>query len=151
MTNTTPSDDASLAGQPAPYWTRLAYESTTAFTRRGLAAIGCTHPQYWLLRHLDTNDLAEDEAGRTTAELEQVMAEYLREEDDLDAESTVLIARGWLVRDGDRLRITEAGKSARVTIAGRIPAIRTLIHDGIDEADYVTTIKVLQRLIQNTR
>lgn len=79
------------------------------------------------------------------------MAEYLREEDDLDAESTVLIARGWLVRDGDRLRITEAGKSARVTIAGRIPAIRTLIHDGIDEADYVTTIKVLQRLIQNTR
>ena len=31
------------------------------------------------------------------------------------------------------------------------PAIRARIHEGIDEADYATTVKVLRRLISNTR
>lgn len=33
---------------------------------------------------------------------------------------------------------------------GATPAIRDRLHDGIDDADYVTTVKVLQQKIRNT-
>jgi hypothetical protein len=55
------------------------------------------------------------------------------------------------VRDGQRLKITDLGEQARVTIGSHAPEIRALIHQGIDDADYATTIRVLQRLIRNTR
>ncbi|KHL17096.1 hypothetical protein CLV56_0826 [Mumia flava] len=151
MTTSTTDNDAALARQVAAYWTRRAYESVITFTRREQRLRGYTQPQFWLLRHLDAHDLAEDDQGATVAELEHAMAEYLREEDDLDTEADTLVARGWLEREGVRLRITEAGKAGRLELARHAPAIRALIHDGIDDADYVTTIKVLQRLIHNTR
>ncbi|WP_208020988.1 hypothetical protein [Verrucosispora sioxanthis] len=79
------------------------------------------------------------------------MSSYLRAEDDLDAEARVLRERGWLTSDGDgRLRITDAGEEARVTVARHAPTIRAQIHKGIDDADYVTALKVLRQLIRNT-
>jgi hypothetical protein len=36
-----------------------------------------------------------------------------------------------------------------VDLARNAPAIRAALHEGIDDADYVTTVKVLQRLIRN--
>ncbi|CAM5651849.1 hypothetical protein SNARM312S_00013 [Streptomyces narbonensis] len=41
------------------------------------------------------------------------------------------------------------GKQARVDLARNSPAIRAALHEGIDDKDYVTTLKVLQRLILN--
>jgi hypothetical protein len=62
----------------------------------------------------------------------------------------VLLERGWLDRDAeDRLRLTEEGERARVDLARNAPAIRAVLHAGIDDADYVTTVKVLQRSIHN--
>ncbi|MFI7304021.1 hypothetical protein ACIBM8_12490 [Micromonospora aurantiaca] len=79
------------------------------------------------------------------------MRSYLRAEDDLDAEAEVLRERGWLTRDADgRLRITEAGEDARLRLKQHAPGIRARIHDGVDDADYVTTLKVLRRMIRNT-
>lgn len=36
-----------------------------------------------------------------------------------------------------------------VDLARNAPAIRAVLHAGIDDADYVTTVKVLQQLIRN--
>jgi hypothetical protein len=65
----------------------------------------------------------------------------------------VLVERGWLSVDDDtgRLSITTAGEAARLECKGHAPAIRGRIHAGIDDADYVTTLKVLHRMIENTR
>jgi hypothetical protein len=143
--------DAELAAQPAAYWTRVAYEALISFTRARQAELGFTQPQFWLLRHLSRNDLSPDGRGQSVAELRQAMSAYLRPEDDLAAEAEVLLARGWLARDaGERLRITEAGEAARVRLHEHAPAIRAKIHQGVDDADYVTTLKVLRQLIRNT-
>ncbi|MBB4919066.1 MarR family winged helix-turn-helix transcriptional regulator [Streptosporangium saharense] len=143
--------DAALAAQPAAYWTRLAYEALISFTRARQAELGFTQPQFWLLRNLSKNDLSPDGHGMTVPELQQAMSSYIKPEDDLRAEAEVLLERGWLTRDaGERLWITEEGEAARLRLKEHAPAIRALIHRDIDDADYVTTVKVLQRLIENT-
>ncbi|CAN3985470.1 MarR family winged helix-turn-helix transcriptional regulator [Kitasatospora purpeofusca] len=143
--------DAELAGQPAAYWTGVAYEALIAFTRARQAEKGYTQPQFWLLRNLSKNDISPDGAGMTVPELRAAMASYLRPEDDLTAEAAVLVERGWLTRDADqRLWLTEEGEQARVDLARNAPAIRAAIHAGIDDADYVTALKVLRQLIRNT-
>ncbi|WP_399217708.1 hypothetical protein [Streptomyces sp. SAJ15] len=66
-------------------------------------------------------------------------------------EADVLLERGWLTRDdAGRLWITEPGEAARADLKRHTPAIRDRIHQGIDDADYVTTLRVLQRMIRNT-
>ncbi|WP_435972139.1 MarR family transcriptional regulator [Streptomyces sp. Qhu_M48] len=142
--------DAELAGQPAAYWTGVAYEALIAYTRAQQAEKGYTQPQFWLLRNLSENDISPDGEGMTLPELQAAMASYIRPEDDLAGETEVLLGRGWLVRDAeDRLWLTKEGEQARVDLARNAPAIRATLHQGIADADYVTTLKVLQRLIRN--
>ncbi|WP_217254418.1 MarR family winged helix-turn-helix transcriptional regulator [Streptomyces sp. AC602_WCS936] len=142
--------EAELAKQPAAYWTGVAYEALIAYTRARQAEKGYTQPQFWLLRNLSANDISPDGAGMTLPELRAAMASYIRPEDDLAAEAEALLDRGWLTRDAeDRLWLTEKGEQARVDLKRSTPAIRAALHDGIDDADYVTTVKVLQRLIRN--
>ncbi|TDT29327.1 hypothetical protein EV562_113192 [Streptomyces sp. BK208] len=142
--------DTELAGQPAAYWTGVAYEALIAYTRARQAEKGYTQPQFWILRNLSKNDLSPDGEGMTLLELRRAMASYIRPEDDLAAEAEVLLERGWLTREAeDRLRLTTEGEQARVDLASNAPAIRAALHEGIDDADYVTTLKVLQQLIRN--
>ncbi|GAA2410524.1 hypothetical protein GCM10010191_19270 [Actinomadura vinacea] len=143
--------DAELAAQPAAYWTGVAYEALIAFTRARQAELGFTQPQYWLLRNMSKNDISPDGRGMTIPELREAMSSYLRPEDDLEAEAEVLVERGRLTRDGgERLWITAAGEQARADLKRHAPAIRDRIHQGIDDADYVTALKVLQQMIRNT-
>ncbi|BCJ69767.1 MarR family winged helix-turn-helix transcriptional regulator [Polymorphospora rubra] len=143
--------DAELAAQPAAYWTGVAYEALIAFTRARQAEFGFTQPQFWLLRNLSKNDISPDGHGMTVPELERAMSTYLRPEDDLRAEAEILRKRGWLTRDAEeRWWITEAGEDARAGLKKYAPAIRDQIHRGIDDVDYVTTLKVLRQMIRNT-
>lgn len=96
------------------------------------------------------NDISPDGQGMTLPELRRAMSSYLRPEDDLAAEAEVLLGRGWLTRGTeDRLWLTEEGERARVDLARNAPAIRAALHEGIDDEDCVTAVKVLQRLIRN--
>ncbi|WP_181773339.1 MarR family winged helix-turn-helix transcriptional regulator [Amycolatopsis pittospori] len=147
---TRPMSDVELAGQPAAYWTGVAYEALIAYTRARQAEKGYTQPQFWLLRNLSANDLSPDGRGMTLAELRDAMGSYIRPEDDLTVEAEALLERGWLAWDTEnRLCLTEEGEQARVDLARNAPAIRAALHEGIDDQDYVTTVKVLQRLIRN--
>ena len=142
--------DSAFAKYPAAYWTGVAYESLIAYIRARQAEKGYTQPQFWLLRNLSENDISPDGAGMTVPELTEAMSSYLRAEDDLEAEARILVERGWLTRDAeDRLWITEEGERVRVDIKGLAPAIGAVLQEGIDEADYATTVKVLQQLIRN--
>ncbi|WP_410661864.1 MarR family transcriptional regulator [Amycolatopsis sp. lyj-84] len=142
--------DVELAGQPAAYWTGVAYEALIAFTRARQAEKGYTQPQFWLLRNLSANDISPDGRGMTLAELREAMVSYIRPEDDLAVEAEALVERGWVTWDTEnRLWLTEEGEQARVDLARNAPAIRAALHEGIEDTDYVTTVKVLQRLIRN--
>ncbi|MYX15737.1 MarR family transcriptional regulator [Streptomyces sp. SID8374] len=143
--------DTELAAQPAAYWTGVAYEALIAFIRERQAELGFTQPQFWLLRNLSENDLSPDGQGMTVPEPQQAMHTYIRPEDDLTAEAEALVGRAWLRRDGEgRLWITEAGEEARAGLKRHAPGIRERIHHGIDDADYVTALKVLRQMIRNT-
>lgn len=84
------------------------------------------------------------------SELREAMSSYIRPEDDLAAEAEGLLERGWLTRDAEgRLWLIPEGEQARVDLARNAPAIRAALHEGIDDADYVTTVKVLRQLIRN--
>ncbi|SDT29509.1 hypothetical protein SAMN04489716_3175 [Actinoplanes derwentensis] len=142
--------DAELAGQPAAYWTGVAYEALIGFTRARQAEAGFTQPQFWMLRNLSANDLSPDGRGRTIPELKEAMRTYLRAEDDLARTAETLLAKEWLTRDAeDRWWITAAGEMARIQFKGAAPDIRARIHEGIDDADYVAALKVLLRMIGN--
>ncbi|MFF4188878.1 MarR family transcriptional regulator [Streptomyces sp. NPDC001691] len=142
--------DTELARQPAAYWTGVAYQALIAYTRAQQAEKGYTQPQFWLLRNLSANDIPPDGEGMTLPELREAMTSYIRPEDDLVAEAEVLLERGWLTKDTHgRLWLTPEGEQARVDLARNAPAIRAALHEGIDDADYVTTVKVLQRLTRN--
>ncbi|RFU86947.1 MarR family transcriptional regulator [Streptomyces triticagri] len=145
--------DRALAAEPIAYWTGMAHKEVLAFIRAQQAKLGFTQPQYWILRHLSPHDLATDGGrGMTVPEMIETMKTYLQFEDDLAAEAETLLDRGWITRGADgRLRITEAGDTARADLKTHAPAWRDLIHDGIDDADYVTTVRVLQRMLRNVR
>ncbi|GAA1648470.1 MarR family transcriptional regulator [Actinoplanes couchii] len=143
--------DEELAGQPAAYWTGVAYEALIGFTRAKQAEQGFTQPQFWLLRNLSANDLLLGGRGRTLPELAEAMSSYLRAEDDLEQTAEDLLAKGWITHEAEgRLKITAAGEEARLDMKAAAPGIRARIHDGIDDADYVTTLKVLLRMVANT-
>ncbi|MFI1188960.1 MarR family transcriptional regulator [Streptomyces californicus] len=142
--------DAELAAQPAAYWTGIANEALVAYTRARLAEKGCTQPQFWLLRNLSADDISPDGAGMTLPELQEAMASYIRREDDLVSDAAELVRRGWLRQDaGGALWITEEGEQARLGLKRNAPAIRAVLHAGISDEDYVTTVKVLRRFIRN--
>ncbi|MDF5752827.1 MarR family transcriptional regulator [Spongiactinospora sp. TRM90649] len=142
--------DAELAAQPAAYWTGVAYEALVSYIRARQAEKGYSHPQFWLLRNLSVHDISPDGEGMTLSELQEAMSAYIRPEDDLAAEAEVLLGRGWLSRDAEaRLWITEEGEQARRDLALNGPVIRAALHEGIDDADYVTTVKVLQQFVRN--
>ncbi len=142
--------DEQLAAQPVPYWTKLAYEATIGFVRRKQAEAGFTQPRFWMLRFLSVNDVSEDGQGRTVEELRSAMVSFLRPEDGLAAEAEVLLASGWVTRDGEgRLWITEAGDAARAGLKARAPEWRVELHDGITDAEYATTLRVLMRMMGN--
>ncbi|NUU22352.1 MAG: winged helix-turn-helix transcriptional regulator [Streptomycetaceae bacterium] len=142
--------DHGLAAEPVGYWTGVAHREVIAYIRGQMAAQGLTQPQYWILRYLSTHDLASNESGRTVAELADGMRSFTLYGDDLAAEADALVARGWLTRDDDgRLRITADGEAARARVKANAPAVRAVIHDGIDDAEYVAALKVLRRMIRN--
>jgi hypothetical protein len=86
----------------------------------------------------------------TIPDLDRAMRSYLRPEDDLGAEAEVLLRRGRLTLDGEsRWSITDAGERARLDMTSHAPAIRALIHAGVDDADYAAALRVLHRLIEN--
>ncbi|MFF7247281.1 MarR family winged helix-turn-helix transcriptional regulator [Embleya sp. NPDC008237] len=142
--------DAELAGQPVGYWTGLAHREVIAYIRSRQAELGLTQPQFWLLRHLSTDDLSPDGEPRSVADLTAAMSEYLLPGDDLAAESAALVARGWLAETPDHLlAATPEGEAARLRVKAIGPSVRAHIHDGISDADYATTVRVLRRMIAN--
>jgi len=142
--------DAALTGQPIGHWTGVAHREIVGWIRGELATLGLSQPQYWLLRNLSPHDLAPNGEGQALPELADRIRSYLWADDDLPAAAADLVERALLTRDADeRLTITKAGETARTRVKDRAPELRAHIHDGIADADYVTALKVLRRMIAN--
>ncbi|MFJ3878887.1 MarR family winged helix-turn-helix transcriptional regulator [Streptomyces sp. NPDC090077] len=138
------SDDA-LATQPIGYWSGLAHEAVTRHLRDAMARIDVTQPQYWVLNRVNGGAGApvREEVAAQLTPLADGPHEIARVVDQL-------LHRGWLHADEDgRLRLTGEGEAARVRLRALVTEQRAVVHEGIDDAEYVTALKVLRRMAAN--
>ncbi|MFH8404795.1 MarR family winged helix-turn-helix transcriptional regulator [Streptomyces sp. NPDC018019] len=137
--------DTELAGQPAGYWTWAAHTAAVTHIRAGLARHGVTQPQWWML-----NQLVGRPEGRDRAEVTDMLKGYLDVgAEGMDTAVDGLLDRGLATLDGGRLHLTADGADVYARCAALQEEMRATLHDGIDDEEYVRTLKVLQRMIHN--
>ncbi len=137
--------DAELIRQPAGYWTWAAYNAIVTRTRTALAELGTTQPQWWTL-----NQLATTPKPRT--EVADLLRNYLDTgPETMESEIDATLAQGWTTETPDGLlSLTPEGRTFYEKAAAVQSALWTERHADISDADYLTTLKVLQRFIHNT-
>ncbi|GAA5164520.1 MULTISPECIES: MarR family transcriptional regulator [Amycolatopsis] len=133
-----------LAAQPIGAWTGEAYRRVVGALRAQLAVEDLTQPHWWTLNHV------AGAPGRwTRATLVERLAKYEDLGIDFDDVFDDLVARGWLVETPEGMTLTEAGEAGRRRAEERNLRVHRQMHEGIDTADFVTTVNVLRRLVAN--
>jgi hypothetical protein len=133
-----------LAAQPIGSWTGEAYRHVVGALRAQLAVEGLTQPHWWTLNHV-----AGDPGRWTRATLIERLAKYEDLGIDFDGVFDDLVARGWLTEDAGLMTLTEAGEDGRLRARVRNARVHRQMHEGVDTADFVTTINVLRRMVAN--
>ncbi|MBC2863911.1 MarR family winged helix-turn-helix transcriptional regulator [Streptomyces mexicanus] len=140
------SDDE-LLRQPIGYWSWAAYKAVVTRTRAALADLGTTQPQWWVLAQV-----ARADSPRTRAEVSGLLENYLDTgHDAMESEIDRTIDRGWITEDpSGRLNLTPEGRAFFDKAAALQDELWAQRHAGISDEEYLTTLKVLQRVIHNT-
>ncbi|MFH8223085.1 MarR family winged helix-turn-helix transcriptional regulator [Streptomyces sp. NPDC018057] len=134
-----------LAAQPIGAWTGVAYRLVVGAIREQLAVEDLTQPHWWTLNHV-----AGDPGRWTRATLTERLAKWDDLGTDFDAVFDDLAGRGWLTEDAAGLMtLTEAGESGLGRARERGARVHRQTHQGIDPADFATTIDVLRRMVAN--
>ncbi|GAA2419786.1 MarR family transcriptional regulator [Streptomyces glaucus] len=135
-----------LAAQPIGAWTGLAYRRVVGALRAQLAVEGLTQPHWWTLNHA-----AGAPGTWTRPALTDRLTPYDDQDTDFDAVYDDLIARGWLTEDGatGTMTLTREGEAARLRAKARNAQVLDRAHEGVDPADFATTIDVLRRIVAN--
>ncbi|XDO64584.1 MarR family winged helix-turn-helix transcriptional regulator [Streptomyces sp. RLB1-33] len=137
--------DDMLATQPVGYWSGLAHAAVTRHLRDAMARVDVTQPQYWVLNRVN--------GGPAAPSREEVVAQLSPLADGQNEITRVvdqLLYRGWLHIDaGQRLLLTDTGEAARVRLRELVTELRTVVHMGISDEDYVAALRVLRRMIAN--
>ncbi|MFF4171840.1 MarR family transcriptional regulator [Streptomyces sp. NPDC001744] len=133
-----------VAAQPIGAWTGMACRLVVGALREQLAVEDLTQPHWWTLNHV---------AGQPGTWTRAALTERLAKWDDLgidfDDVFDDLVARGWLVEDAGLMTLTGAGEAGRVRARERNLRVHRQVHEGVDTADFVTTINVLRRMVAN--
>lgn len=129
--------------QPIGFWTARAGEAIRARTRGALREIGVSQPEWWLLHQLSLHPGGADRADTVERIGHNETPEAIVEAIDSAA------SKGWIHESDSRLHYTDAGAELFRRAADVQRDLQTERMQGITEADYVTTIRVLQRTIEN--
>ncbi|MEV5667105.1 MarR family transcriptional regulator [Streptomyces flaveolus] len=133
-----------LAAQPIGAWTGMAGQLVVGALREQLAVEDLTQPHWWTLNHV-----AGEPGKWTRATLIERLAKWDDLGIDLNGVFDDLVDRGWLAEDAGLMTLTEAGENGRVRARERNLRVHQQVHEGIDPADFVTTINVLRRMVAN--
>ncbi|MFM9369099.1 MarR family winged helix-turn-helix transcriptional regulator [Streptomyces sp. Da 82-17] len=135
-------DDEGLLNQPIGYWSWAANKAVIDYIRAGLAEVDLTQPQWWVINQVR-------DGARSRAEVSTMLSGYLGVGDALQADIDDLLARGLLSGEATiSLTGTGAELLERATVRQRKSLAQ--IHEGVSDAEFLTTMKVLQRMIHNT-
>ncbi|MCX5036191.1 MarR family winged helix-turn-helix transcriptional regulator [Streptomyces coelicoflavus] len=142
--------DTELVRQPIGYWTWAAYKAVVTRTRAALAELGTTQPQWWVLAQV-----ARADSPKTRAEVSALLRNYLDTGPEaMESEIDATVTAGWIVQDAEtsdgRLSLTPEGRAFFEKAAALQDDLWTERHAGVSDEEYLTTMKVLQRVIHNT-
>ncbi|ASU82118.1 MarR family transcriptional regulator [Nocardiopsis gilva YIM 90087] len=138
-------NDTELLDQPIGYWSWAAHKAVVDHIRANLAELGVTQPQNWIL-----DQVLSGRNGRTREEITEILEGYLDVGTTLDAEFDGLIEKGLIrVDDEEQLWGTAEGEAVFRQCTERHAAMKKARNAGVTDADYITTLKVLQRMIHN--
>ncbi|CCQ14248.1 putative uncharacterized protein [Rhodococcus sp. AW25M09] len=129
--------------QPIGFWTARAGEAIRTRIRAALREIGVSQPEWWLLHQISLHPVgAEREAT-----IEKIGHNDTPEAivDAIDSAT----AKGWIVESDSRVKFTPTGAEKFRQAADIQQMLQDERMHGIRRDDYVTTIEVLQRTIQN--
>jgi len=148
-TDQAPADPAAtddmLATQPVGYWSGRAHAAVTRQLRDALARIDVTQPQYWVL-----NSVHGGPAAPSRAEVVSRLAPLADEPHEISRVIDQLLHRGWLRIDtGQRVRLTDTGEAARARVRELVTGLRSVVHGGVSDEEYVAALKVLRTMIAN--
>ncbi|MGC5037749.1 MarR family transcriptional regulator [Streptomyces sp. DT190] len=137
--------DEELAAQPIGAWTGQAYRRVVGAIRAQLAVENLTQPHWWTLNHA-----AGAPGTWTRTALTARLTPYDDQNTDFEAVYDDLTARGWLTEDATgAMTLTDEGEAARLRARERNLRVHHQTHEGISQADFITTINVLRRMVAN--
>ncbi|MBB2948872.1 DNA-binding MarR family transcriptional regulator [Actinoplanes lutulentus] len=139
------ADDA-LAAQPIGYWSGAVHKAVVNQLRDAMAAIDVTQPQWWTLTRVSSGD------GLTREDVARQLTEVADTPYDVPRAINQLLHRQWIAADdAGRLALTDTGRTKQAEVRELVTALRTTIHEGISDADYVAALKVMRRMIANAQ
>ncbi|MEU6314168.1 MarR family winged helix-turn-helix transcriptional regulator [Streptomyces sp. NPDC047014] len=147
--------DDLLASQPVGYWTGLAHAAVTRQLRDAMARIDVTQPQYWVLNRVNGSNggngsYASPSAPPTREEVAAELTPLADGPHEIGRVVDQLLHRGWLSADDTgRLGLTGPGEAARLRLRALVTEMRAVVHQGISDEEYASTLKVLRRMIAN--
>ncbi|MDQ0364018.1 MarR family winged helix-turn-helix transcriptional regulator [Catenuloplanes indicus] len=137
------ADDA-LAAQPIGYWSGAVHKAVIKRLRDMMATVDVTQPQWWTLTRVDAGD------GLTRTDVATQLTDVADGPDEVPRAVDQLLHRGWIASDElGHLHLTDAGRAAQGRIRDLVTGLRTEIHRGIPDEEYVAALKVIRRMISN--
>lgn len=133
-----------LAAQPIGYWSREAANLVIGGLRAALAEENLTQPHWWTLNHV-----AGTPGHWKRAALTEKLTPYDDQDTDFDALYDDLTARGWLTETDGVLTLTEQGEAGRLRAHDRNAKVHERMREGIDDAEYASTIDTLRHVVAN--
>ncbi|NEC10474.1 MarR family transcriptional regulator [Streptomyces sp. SID7909] len=133
-----------LAAQPIGAWAGVAARLVVGALREQLAVEHLTQPHWWTLNHV-----AGEPGGWNRATLTERLTKWDDLGTDFDAVFDDLVDRGWLTENAGLMTLTEAGEEGRLRARERNLRVHRQVHEGVDTADFATTIDVLRRMVAN--
>ncbi|CAL9677404.1 hypothetical protein SUDANB1_08103 [Streptomyces sp. enrichment culture] len=133
-----------LAAQPIGAWTGMACRLVVGALREQLAVEDLTQPHWWTLNHV-----AAKPGEWTRAALIVRLTKWDDLGTDFHGVFDDLVGRGWLTEDAGLMTLTQAGEDGRLRAKERNLRVHREVHEGVETADFVTTINVLRRMVAN--
>jgi hypothetical protein len=130
--------------RPIGYWLKLVDRMIDEQFASTLEEHGVTRRQWQLL-----NVLSRERA--TVEQLDAAVAPFLSADGDESSADhlTELIDSGWVHSTPTGYEVTERGRASFDRLVAVVDAQRTLIADGISQAEYDQTLAVLEKMARN--
>ena len=133
-----------MATRPIGYWVKELDRLLEESFARALSSDHCTRRHWQLLNVLEGGAATESGLASTVAPFAATDAEGVR------AALEDLVQRGWAEwLTGSRVQLTPAGREAHQRLQATVAEQRRHIAQGVSEADYRTTVAVLERMAGN--